>query len=73
MTTDKTPFHGDIFGDRESILKVWIDERRSRDVNASLMWENLKYFTVLISGIITIDTFFLKSIFDGSLSEYTIE
>jgi hypothetical protein len=50
----------DIFGDRDAILKVWQDERRSRDFNASLMWENLKFFSVLISAIITADTFFLK-------------
>ena len=35
---------GDILGHEESMLKVWVDERRSRDVNASLMWENLKLF-----------------------------
>jgi hypothetical protein len=73
MTTDETQSK-DIFGDRESMLKVWIDERRSRDFNASLMWENLKFFSGLISAIITVDTFFLKFTLDGSMgSKYTSE
>ena len=62
---------GDMLGHEESMLKVWVDERRSRDVNASLMWENLKLFAVLIPAIITIDTFFLQAIFDNELPENT--
>lgn len=60
MTAEETPSRGDIFHDRESMMKVWIDERRNIDVNASLMWENLRFFSVLITAIITANTFFLN-------------
>jgi hypothetical protein len=62
---------GDILGHEESMLKIWIDERRSRDVNASLMWENLKLFSVLIPTIITVGTIFLRVALDPSLTKYT--
>ena len=62
---------GDMLGHEESMLKVWVDERRSRDVNAGLMWENLKLLLYLIPAIITIDTFFLQAIFDNELPENT--
>lgn len=50
------------------MLKIWIDERRSRDISAGLMWENLKFFSLLISGLITANTFFLGFIFTNSSS-----
>lgn len=55
-----------IFEDPKFALKVWLDERRSRDVSAGLMWENLKFFSILISGLITANTFFLGFIFDNA-------
>jgi hypothetical protein len=73
MSDDNPKSQSNIFGDRESMLRIWIDERRSRDFNASLMWENLKFFSVLISAIITVDTFFLKLTFDGSLPGHAFE
>jgi hypothetical protein len=53
-----------IFDDRESLIKIWIDERRSRDFQASLMWENVKYFTTLLSALITADVFILRMLLD---------
>ena len=70
MSVDKWASQGDIFRDKESLLKIWIDERRSRDVSACLMWQNLKYFSVLITGIISVDTFFLGFAL-RPLSDYT--
>jgi hypothetical protein len=55
----------DIFTDKERMFKIWLDERRSRDKSADLMWENLKYFSVLISGLITANAFFHKLTFDN--------
>jgi hypothetical protein len=60
MSNDNGTSQKDIFTDKEKMLKVWIDERRSRDFSAGLMWENLKFFATLISAVITVDTFFLK-------------
>lgn len=66
MRDDNTTSEKSIFDDRESLLKIWSEERKSRDFNASLMWENLKFFSLLISGLITANTFFLGFIFDNS-------
>ena len=49
-----------IFHDKETLIKIWLDERRSRDFQATLMWENIKYYTTLISVLITADIFILK-------------
>ncbi len=54
------------------MLKVWIEERRSRDVSVDLMWENLKFFSVLISGIITANASFLKLTFDNLTLGYAV-
>jgi|ERR671910_430012 hypothetical protein len=35
-----------IFDDRENLIKIWIEERRSRDFSANLMWENVKNLTI---------------------------
>jgi hypothetical protein len=64
MCKDNTTSDRDIFEDRESLLKIWSEERKSRDFNASLMWENFKLYAVLIPAIITIDALFLRLIFD---------
>jgi hypothetical protein len=60
-----------IFQDKSKLLEIWKDERRSRDNSASLMWENLKLFSVLIPAIISVDTFFLGFIFDNSSQNHT--
>jgi hypothetical protein len=73
MSIDKWASHGDIFKDKESLLKVWLDERRSRDVSAGLMWDNLKLFSVLIPAVITVDTLFLNFIYEDSMKEHTLE
>jgi hypothetical protein len=44
-----------IFDDRENLIKIWIEERRSRDFSANLMWENVKNLTILIAALITAD------------------
>ena len=64
MCADGTLTQGKILDDLKSMLEVWKDERRSRDISAGLMWENLKYFSVLIIGIITANAFFLKLTID---------
>jgi hypothetical protein len=51
---------GSFFEDRDGLLRVWLDERRSRDFSASLMWENIKFFCSFISALITADTFFIS-------------
>jgi hypothetical protein len=65
--------HGDIFKDKESLLKIWLDERRSRDVSAGFMWDNLKLFSVLIPAVITINTLFLIFIYGDPMKEPTLE
>lgn len=72
MNNHNTTSDRDIFNDEEKIFKVWLDERRSRDKSADLMWENLKYFSVLISGIITANAFFLKLTFDNLTLGYAL-
>jgi hypothetical protein len=72
MTKDN-PTPTDIFTDKENMLKVWIDERRSRDYSVGLMWENLKLFSVLIPAIITANSFFLGlTLDDRSWSVYDL-
>jgi hypothetical protein len=44
-----------IFNDRENLIRIWIEERRSRDASANLMWENVRNLTILIAGLITAD------------------
>jgi hypothetical protein len=73
MRVDKGVSHGDIFKDKESLLKVWLDERRSRDVSAGLMWDNLRLFSVLIPAVITVDTLFLNFIYEPSMKEHTLQ
>lgn len=43
----------DIFENRENLIEIWKEERRSRDFSAQLMWENVKYFTAIITALIT--------------------
>lgn len=69
MGEDKTK-QDDIFQDKVKLLEIWKDERRSRDFNATLMWDNLRLFSVLIPAIITIDTFLLGLTIEYSLPWY---
>ena len=39
--------------EREELFRIWESEKRTRDLNSKLMWENLKYFGTLISALIT--------------------
>jgi hypothetical protein len=64
MSDDKTP-EKSIFQDKSKLLDIWKDERRSRDNSADLMWENLKFFSVLITALITANTFFLNLAVDN--------
>lgn len=72
MNNHNTTSDSDIFTNRERLLKIWLDERRSRDNSADLMWQNLKYFSVLISGLITANAFFLKLTFDNLTLGYAL-
>lgn len=42
-----------IFNDPDLLMRIWEKERETRDLNVKLMWENMKYFGALISGLIT--------------------
>lgn len=42
-----------IFNDPAQLMRIWENERQTRDLNVKLMWENMKYFGALISGLIT--------------------
>jgi len=59
-----------IFEDRDSLIKIWSVERRSRDFMASLMWENVKTFSTLISALITADIFFLRFLLEDMGSSF---
>lgn len=39
--------------DSDRLFRIWESERRTRDLNVKLMWENMKYFGSLISALIT--------------------
>jgi hypothetical protein len=67
MSSDKAQ-QNDIFKDKDKLLDIWKDERRSRDNSADLMWESLKFFSLVISGLITANTFFLGFIFSSEVS-----
>ena len=43
----------DIFNNPDQLFRIWENERKTRDLNVKLMWENMKYFGALISGLIT--------------------
>jgi hypothetical protein len=53
-----------IFDDRDSLVKIWIEERRVRDFHAGLMWENVKYFSTLLSILITADILILRMLLE---------
>lgn len=53
----------DPFADERLLMALLMDERRTLDLDASLMWENLKFFvpivTLLITADLTLTEFFL--------------
>jgi len=51
-------------------LDVWKDERGSRDNGVGLMWENMRFYSVLIPSIITVYTLFLGLINQPLLTGY---
>jgi len=50
--------------DKDLLIKILLDERRSRDFQAALMWENVKFFSTLISALITADILLLRLFLD---------
>lgn len=38
---------------RDLLIRIWENERETRNLNVKLMWENMKYFGALISALIT--------------------
>jgi hypothetical protein len=53
-----------VFGNPEQLFRIWVRERTTRDLNVQLMWENMKYFGALISGLITASIALVGFIFD---------
>ena len=53
-----------LFDDPDRLFRIWEIERRTRDLNVKLMWENMKYFGSLISGLITASIALVGFIFD---------
>jgi len=41
-----------IFNDPDQLVRIWENERETRNLNVKLMWENMKYFGALISALI---------------------
>ena len=33
-----------IFNDPDQLVRIWENERETRNLNVKLMWENMKYF-----------------------------
>jgi len=60
-------FANDIFDDKEMLMKVWTDERRRRDFQATLMWENIKNFSAIIASLITVDSIILAALSGGKI------
>lgn len=42
----------DIFKDKETLLRIWENERNTRDLAVKLMWENLKFFSIFIGTLL---------------------
>jgi len=43
----------DIFSDPNLLMRIWENERKTRDFAVKLMWENMKYFGILIGSLLT--------------------
>lgn len=42
----------DIFENKELLVKIWENERYSRNFAVKLMWDNMKYFGTIIAGLL---------------------
>jgi hypothetical protein len=42
----------DIFEDRESLLKIWENERTARELNSTLLLQSIRHFTTLVGTLI---------------------
>jgi len=60
---ERTNCHS-VFQNKELLLRLLFEESRSRDHQANMMWENLKYFTTLTSALVTASLVLLKLLFD---------
>ena len=43
----------DIFDRPDRLLKIWENERTTRNYNTQLMWENIKFFVGLVSALLS--------------------
>jgi hypothetical protein len=63
--------NGDIFDKPDRLLKIWENERTTRNFNTQLMWENIKFFVglvgVLLSAHMVLLGFFWNIMDHGSL------
>ena len=51
----------DIFGN-EYLIRIWESERKTREFNATLMWENVKHFGGFISALLVAEMAFISYI-----------
>jgi len=63
----------DVFGKREELIRIWESERRTRDLNATLMWENMKYFSGLFGGLLVAHTALVTFIWTNNQGTFPIE
>lgn len=42
-----------LFNDPDQLIRIWENERKTRDFAVKLMWENMKYFGILIGSLLT--------------------
>lgn len=59
-----------IFDNKKELIEIWKDERRTRDISAQLMWENVKYFTTIIGAFITAHMALLGIIKDAGIPQW---
>jgi hypothetical protein len=52
----------------EVLIRVWENERISRNFAVKLMWENMKYFSILIGSLLTAYTALLGYISTNPIS-----
>lgn len=58
----------DIFKDTnpDALIRIWENERKTRDFAVKLMWENMKYFGALIGSLLTAQMALLGYIYSKS-------
>lgn len=44
----------DIFNDRDQLIRIWENERKTRDFAVKLMWENMKYFGAVFGALFAV-------------------